>query len=141
MKTKQIKSVIAALLLGTLLTSCASTYQAIGHVSMLSGGSYVNPAVKYEQLTTNTGSDPKDLKKSTAETVKAAINDVIESIPGGCFMTNVTVYAVNDGYFAVSGNVWGAAKDSIPAVRTIVINKYPASEGLTYSSTLTKGTK
>jgi len=112
---------------------------------MLSGGSYVNPAIKYEQLSTNSGATPKELKKSKAETVKAAINNVIVSVPGGCFMTNVTVYAVNDGFFAVSGNVWGASKDSIPAVRTIVINKYPASyqasEELTYSSTITKGTK
>lgn len=127
MKTQQFKTGIAILLLGTLLTSCAKTYEAIGHVSMLSAGTYVNPGIKYQQLTSNSGGSKKEVKHSKAESVRVAIKNVIGSVAGGCFMTNVTVYAVNDGYFAVSGNVWGTCKDSVPAVRTIVINKYPAN--------------
>lgn len=114
MKTNKMKITAASLLLGTLLTSCATTYEAIGNVSVLSE-SKVNPELKYTQLTTNSGAAKRQLKHSTAATVQEAVNQVIDNVPGGRFMTNVTIYAVNDGYFAVTGNVWGTTNDSIPS--------------------------
>ena len=114
MKTIHIKIAVASLLLGSLLTSCAGTYEAIGKVNILSE-TEVTPGLKYTQLTTNSGGNKRELKYSTAATVQEAVAQVIDKVPGGRFMTDVTIYAVNDGYFAVMGNVWGTTNDSIPA--------------------------
>jgi hypothetical protein len=114
MKTILTKTAAASLLLGALLTSCAGTYEAIGKVNILSE-TEVASGLKYTQLTTNSGADKKELKYSTAATVQEAVAQVIGNVPGGRFITDVTIYAVNDGYFAVTGNVWGTTNDSIPA--------------------------
>ncbi|HWY98238.1 MAG TPA: hypothetical protein VNY36_04035 [Bacteroidia bacterium] len=121
MKTNKIKLAITGLLISTLFTSCAVNYEAIGKVSMLSVGK-VDPNLKYKQFTTNSGGSKKELKSSYAPTVKAAIRQVLSNTPGGYFITNVTIYSVNDGYFAVSGDVWGVDKDTISNINPTLLS-------------------
>jgi hypothetical protein len=113
MKTHHIKVAVISLAISALLTSCASTYEAIGKVNMLSAG-HLTPNLNYKKLTANAGGRKKDVKHSKATTMQQAIKQVVDKVPDGRFMTNVTVYIVNGGYYAVSGNVWGVGNDSIP---------------------------
>jgi hypothetical protein len=130
MKTNKLKKAGLLLLIGGMFASCASKYEAIGHVSLLSDHT-IRRGIAYEQLTTNSGGSRKELKRSKTGSIEDAVTQVISTVPGGCFMTNVTIYVVNDGYYAVSGNVWGAAtneKLSPEAPGTFASNnaaKYP----------------
>jgi len=110
MKIQTLKTILKSLALSILLSSCG-TYEVIGKVDTLSDR-HINASLKYKQLTTNSGSSKKEILHSEAVTVRGAVTQALAKIPGGCFMTDVTVYAVNDGYFAVSGNVWVADKDT-----------------------------
>lgn len=113
MKNNKFKKAGLLLLIGGLFASCTSTYEAIGNVSVLSNRP-IKSGVAYEQLTFKSGGSKKELKRSKAESIGDAVKQVISKVPGGRFITNVTIYVVNDGHYAVSGNVWGVTDDSVP---------------------------
>lgn len=113
MKTINLKTACMCLMAGLMLASCASSYDAVGTVGMLAPDR-VDKGVKYSKLTTNSGGGKQDLKNSKASTVTQAVQQVIDNVPGGKYMTNVTVYVVNGGYVAVKGDVWGIGTDTVP---------------------------
>jgi len=121
------------LLMGGLFASCVSKYEAIGHVSLLSDYT-IKPGVAYEQLTTNSGGNKKELKHSKMGSIDDAVTQVISKVPGGCFITDVTIYIVDDGYYAVSGNVWGVA--SPDTLTHVVSNSFVSANSPSYSHTL-----
>ena len=113
MKITNVKKAGILFLAGILFASCANTYEAIGNVSVLSDR-VVKPGLAYKQLTTQSGSTKKEIKHSKAQTVDEAVSQAISAVPGGCFITNVTIYIAADGRYAVSGNVWGTeAEDTV----------------------------
>lgn len=103
------------LIAANLLSSCASNYETIGKVSMLAPDR-VDRGIQYKPLAANTGSSKKEITASKAQSVTQAVQQVIDKVPGGKYMTNVTVYVVNGGYLAVKGDVWGVGTDSVPAL-------------------------
>jgi len=123
MKTQNVKTILKTLALSILLSSCG-TYEVIGKVDTLSDR-HINAHLKYKQLTTNSGGSKKEILHSEAVTIHGAVTQALAKVPGGCFMTDVTVYAVKDGYFAVSGNVWVADKDSAKTFPYFAANYKP----------------
>src|ERR1700742_5041062 len=90
MKIQTLKTILKSLALSILLSSCG-TYEVIGKVDTLSDR-HINANLKYKQLTTNSGSSKKEILHSEAVTVRGAVTQALAKIPGGCFMTDVTVY-------------------------------------------------
>jgi hypothetical protein len=133
MKKNKLKKAYMFLLMGGLCASCASKYEAIGHVSLLSDHT-IKPGIAYEQLTTNSGGSKKELKHSKLGSIDDAVTQVISKVPGGCFITDVTIYVVNDGYYAVSGNVWGAAASD--TLTHSASNSFVSATSASYSRTL-----
>lgn len=112
MKRSNIKKARILLLISAFFASCTSAYQPIGKVSILSSRP-VKPGVVYKQLTTNSGASKKEMKRSKAEDVDDAVKQLISKVSGGSFITNVTIYMVDNSHYAVSGNVWGATGDTL----------------------------
>jgi hypothetical protein len=106
MKRSKLKNASMLIIMSGLLASCASTYETIGNASILSDRS-LRHGIVYEQLTVNSGGSRKEIKSSKTESVDGAVKQLIAKVPGGCFITDVTIYIVDDGRYAVSGNVWG----------------------------------
>lgn len=100
--------------MSVLLTSCASSYNEIGGLGMLSDR-HIDATQHYQKLAVAVGTSKKDIKHSKAISMKAAIDQVLNQVPGGEYITNVKVYAVNGDYLAVSGDVWGVAGNNAPA--------------------------
>lgn len=123
MKNQTIKTVLKSIVISIMLSSCG-TYEVIGKVDILSDR-HINTGIKYKQLTTNSGGSKKEILRSQAVTIHGAVTKALARVPGGCFMTNVVVYAVNDGYFAVSGNIWVADKDSAKGTPYFAANYKP----------------
>jgi hypothetical protein len=94
------------ILTSLLLTSCAGTYQEIGSLNMLSDR-HVDPTGRYQKLAEAAGSSKKQIKKTSALNIEAAIDQVLDEVPGGRYITNVKIYVVHGEYIAVSGDVWG----------------------------------
>ena len=98
-----------------LLTSCVSIKQ-IAHLNVASTRNVVfNGGTQYALLATYAGDTKSEIKKSKATSIQDAINATLRRYPGGEFMTNVKIWAVAKGgdyYFAVSGDVYGIAKDN-----------------------------
>ena len=106
MKSNIVKKVGILIFSSILFASCTSSYEAIGNVSVLSDRA-IKAGVAYKQLSINSGGTKEELKHSQAETLDEAVSQVISQVPGGRFITNVTIYVGDNGYYAVSGNVWG----------------------------------
>lgn len=106
-----MKTITIYTIMAILLTSCASTYNEIGGLSMLADR-HVDPNGHYKKLATAAGATKKEIKSTSADDMKSAINQVIAKVPGGLFLTNVKIYVVNGDYLAVSGDVWGYTGDS-----------------------------
>jgi hypothetical protein len=97
------------MLISTLLTSCATTIHEIGSIGMLSDKK-IDANTKYQKLASNVGSTKKEIRKTDADNIEAAINQVLAKVPGAEYLTNVKIYAVNGDFLAVSGDVWGEKK-------------------------------
>ena len=89
-----------------LLSSCAVTIKQIGSVNMISSRN-VESSTNYVLLRSYMGASQKELRKSKAETIQDAIEQVVKSTPGGEFLKNVKLYTTNKKYFAVEGDIWG----------------------------------
>jgi hypothetical protein len=94
-----------------LLASCAVTTKQIGSVSMISNRN-VESSTNYVLLKSYMGSSQKELRKSKAETIQDAIEQVVKATPGGEFLKNVKLYTTSKKYFAVEGDVWGIATNA-----------------------------
>ena len=68
---------------------------------------HIDSKSTYEKLAVNVGIGKKEIKKSKADNIETAINQVIAKIPGAEYLTNVKIYAVRGNYLAVSGDAWG----------------------------------
>ena len=101
-----MKKLSLYLLTSLILTSCAGTYQEIGSLSMLSDRK-VDPNGRYCKLSTAAGSSKKEIKKASTGNIEDAIDQVLDQVPGGRYLTNVKIYVVHGEYLAVSGDVWG----------------------------------
>jgi hypothetical protein len=106
-------------LISVLLTSCASAYQEIGSLAMLSNRN-IEPSKNYKKLATAIGGTKKELKESNAESMDAAINNAISKVPGGKYLTNVKIYVVRGEYLAVSGDVWGQPENTQGTSKLVV---------------------
>ena len=89
-----------------LLSSCAVTIKQIGSVNMISSRN-VESSTNYVLLRSYMGASQKELRKSKAETIQDAIEQVVKSTPGGEFLKNVKLYTTSKKYFAVEGDIWG----------------------------------
>lgn len=97
-------------------TGCTSV-KLIGSVNMISTRN-VSPESKYQRLTTYSGGGDSTLKKSRAKSVEEAVNDTVRKVPGGEFLMNVKLFALDDGeYYAVQGDVWGSGDQSFKGFR------------------------
>jgi|SRR6185312_2262336 len=124
MKPLNLKKIAIYMSSILMLASCRSAYQTIGSVDMLSSKT-LDTTLNYKQYTVNTGASRKQIKHSTAENIDQAINNVVSQVPGGMYITNVTIYIVKGDYYAVSGNVWGVQKD------TLIIHHYAVASAST----------
>jgi len=104
MKTGKNIAVISTLLI-CAVSSCTSVKQ-IGKVNMISNRN-VDPNLQYKALTTYSGGSKRELKKSKAKSIEAAIDQTVKKIPGGEFLMNCKIYIVKTKYIAVEGDVWG----------------------------------
>jgi len=102
-----VKLSVIALVMISAMTSCTSVKQ-IGKVNMISNRN-VDPNLKYQSLTTYSGGSKRELKKSKATSIEAAIDNTVKKVPGGEFLMNCKIYVVNSKYIAVEGDVWGSA--------------------------------
>lgn len=66
----------------------------IGQVNMISTRN-VDMSRKYEPLSTYAGGSQEELKESTAKNIEEAVNATVRKIPGGEFIMNAKIYAVN----------------------------------------------
>lgn len=94
-----------------LLTSCAVTIKQIGSVNMISSRN-VESSTNYVLLRSYMGASQKELRKSKAETIQDAIEQVVKSTPGGEFLKNVKLYTTSKKYYAVEGDIWGIATNA-----------------------------
>lgn len=100
------KSLALALL---VVGGCTSVKQ-IGKVNMISNRN-IETDFEYVLLSSYAGSSDKELKRSKAETLEQAVDDTVRRVPGGEFMMNVSLYAINNDRFAVVGDVWGRSEN------------------------------
>lgn len=108
MKTQQVLTATVTLLTAAILFASCSSYEAIGKVPMLSA-SVVDTTATYRLITAASGASGSEIRKNSAESVADAVQKLINNVPGGAFVTNVNVYVLNNGNYAVSGDVWGVA--------------------------------
>ena len=101
-----MKKTVFYIAISIVLTSCAANYSEIGSLGTLSDR-HINADAHYRQLAIAVGVKKKEIKKSQATSMKQAIEQQLVKVPGGEYLTNVKIYAVNGDYLAVSGDVWG----------------------------------
>jgi len=95
-----------------LFHSCIQVRQ-IGSLNMVSTRN-INPSAHYNMITTYSGGSKKELRQTEATSLEDAIDATVRRVPGGEYLMNVKVYAVEKSfaerhYFAVEGDVWGTA--------------------------------
>lgn len=108
-----MKTLLLPLILVTsLFTGCAVSYNEIGSMNLLSNKK-IDENAKYKRLTHASGSTKKEIRSTHTACIDSAIAQVLNRVPNGAFLTNVKIYAVDGDYLAVSGDVWGADQDTI----------------------------
>jgi len=105
-----MKHFFLALIVILGLSSCVSVKQ-IGTLNMMSQRNVDPNVANYQLLSSYSGGDKKELKKSKALLVEEAVNQTVKKIPGGEFLMNVKLYQVKGNRFAVEGDVWGVKTD------------------------------
>lgn len=92
------------------MSSCIQ-FKEIGRLNAVSTRNVDFGNTKYKLLASYAGEHKKDVKKTAAESIEQAINNVIRKWPGGEFMTNVKLYQVSafnpKKKYAVAGDVYG----------------------------------
>lgn len=92
-----------------LLSSCTS-YKKIGTVNMISNRN-IDHSLNYKLLSSYSGGSDNELKKSRSKSIEEAIDKTVKKIVGGEYLMNVNIYVVKGRYYAVEGDVWGAATE------------------------------
>ena len=100
-----MKKYIIILLAIFLAEGCKSVNE-IGKINMISTRN-VDPNLNYKVITTYSGSNKKELRKSKATTIDEAIDKPVKNVPGGEFLMNVKIYQIDKKYYAAQGDVWG----------------------------------
>jgi len=96
-----------------LLASCVTTKE-IGKVNMISNRN-VESSTNYVLIKSYMGASQKELRKTEATSVEAAIDQVVKSTPGGEYLKNAKIYLVLKGHqqhLAVEGDVWGISTNA-----------------------------
>ena len=102
-----MKKVIYLMLLAVLFSGCSTLkVKQIGKMNMVSNRN-VNPSVQYQLISTYTGGSKSELRQSTAKTIDEAVDQTVKKVPGGEFLMNVKIFAIDSTYYAVEGDVWG----------------------------------
>lgn len=94
------------------LSSCAPSLKMIGNVNMISTRNIDN-SQNYVLIKSYAGGTDKELKKSRAQTLDAAINNTVMNTAGGEYLMNVKMYVVMGKYYAVVGDVWGLGTEKV----------------------------
>ena len=143
-----MKKLLSLLFITLLASSCGTTQLNTKKTGRLTIGSTKNITLSGDfvliarntgfdasQISVVNGSDHKrstrktvlaDYRRLRSETVSGAIDNVVESTPGGIFMENVEMYQISDrssskwDYFIVSGDVYGV-KDQKGQVRGFIV--------------------
>jgi hypothetical protein len=110
LKNNNMKTLTFYTALAILFTSCASSYNEIGGLGMLTD-KHIDPNGHYKMIAVSVGTSKKEIKSTKAESMQSAIDSTLGKVPGGLFLTNVKVYIVHGDYLAVSGDVWGQANE------------------------------
>ena len=102
-----MKKVILAIAVITLLASCSS-WQKIGTLTVASTRNFETQkkytcAARYVDSSKLRGRVYRNIRSS--EPLQDAINKAVESVPGGEYMANVTIYT-NGRAIKVIGDVW-----------------------------------
>lgn len=95
------------LLICIFLSSCASVVE-IGDVTEISTRN-MDSKTEYTVLKTYAGYDASELRKLKGKNIQEAINNTVQSVPGGEFLRNVKIYKVGNDFYSVQGDVWGIA--------------------------------
>ena len=100
---------LPVILLFSLLASCTASKQ-IGSINMISNRNIESNA-EYVLIRNYMGASKQEIRKSKAQTVEDAVDQVVRSVPGGEFLKNVKIYLTSNKYLAVEGDVWGITGD------------------------------
>jgi hypothetical protein len=96
-----------------LLIACScNSYRKIGSVNMISTRN-IDSSIDYEVLTTYSGGEKKEIKKSKAKTVEQAVDEIVKKVAGGEYLMNVKIYLVKNQFIAVEGDIWGKSTNAI----------------------------
>jgi hypothetical protein len=112
MKSKTSIKITFIILVGFFTTKCTSI-RNVGSLNMVSTRN-IETTVKYIEIQKYTELTKKEKKRSRAETIQAAVDDVVKKVPGGEYLMNARIYLIKHDYFfgysyfyAVDGDVWG----------------------------------
>jgi hypothetical protein len=112
MKMKKIIKITFITLFGILTTKCTSI-RSVGSLNMVATRNMETTA-KYVEIQKFTELTKKEKKQSRAETIQAAVDDVVKKVQGGEYLMNARIYLIrHDNFFAysyfyaVDGDVWG----------------------------------
>lgn len=94
------------------ITCSCNSYRKIGSVNMISNRN-IDSSIDYEVLTTYSGGEKKEIKKSKAKTVEQAVDETVKKVAGGEYLMNVKIYLVKNQFIAVEGDVWGKSTNAI----------------------------
>ncbi|MEI6755182.1 MAG: hypothetical protein WCK78_18725 [Paludibacter sp.] len=103
-----MKKIIYLMFVVVISFSGCSTLKVkqIGKMNMISNRN-VNPNLQYQLISSYSGGSKSELRKSTAKTIDEAVDQTVRKIPGGEFLMNVKIYAIDSTFYAVEGDVWG----------------------------------
>lgn len=86
-----------------LISTLSCSYQRVGNLTVVSTRNFQN-SENYVELSRNVTGYSK-LKKEDA--LQEAIDEAVNSIPGGEYMTNAVIYIKGDRAIKVTGDVYG----------------------------------
>ena len=109
MKTKLF---MIGILFMLMFSSCVAI-KDIGNLTMVSTRN-VETTKSYQSIKKYASLTKKELRKTRATSIQAAIDEVVRKVDGGEYLMNVKIYQVakSNGfavlyYYAVEGDVWG----------------------------------
>ena len=91
------------------LSACTSI-KKIGTVNMISNRN-IEHSLNYKLLSSYSGGSDNELKKSRSKSIEEAIDKTVKKVVGGEYLMNVNMYVIKGKYYAVEGDVWGAAAE------------------------------
>lgn len=93
-----------------LFVTACTTINEIGKINMISNRN-IDPNLKYQLISTYSGSSREEVKSSKAKNIEEAIDQTVKKVPGGEFLMNVKLFQIDKIYFAAVGDVWGVANN------------------------------